>query len=197
MDSRLKGVDAKGLREDSAFVLGLFVVGAAGAYGLIGLNWRIAGLAAGVVAVGWASAGYVRSRKPLCIAALGLSLGFSIAEALILTSGWSDEELIDPLVYVGIAGAILGLFVGSVAAMAIAVRHRPGRRFIWPLLAAVLMLVLGSLYVRVGWWEMESECTLEQPGRPAVQNVELSWSWLPPGFTCTFDDGRIKRSLWF
>ncbi|HJR90018.1 MAG TPA: hypothetical protein VJ782_07695 [Aeromicrobium sp.] len=78
------------------------------------------------------------------------------------------------------------------------VTHR--RRWVCMIVSVLLPLVLLvalAAYVRVGWWRMEAECIATPPGAPVYDTVEFGWSWFPPGFTCTYDDGRVKRSLWF
>lgn len=61
----------------------------------------------------------------------------------------------------------------------------------------VVAVVLLALYVRVGWDRMEAACSADPPGAPVRATVEHGWSWTPPGFTCTYDDGTTRRSLWF
>lgn len=67
------------------------------------------------------------------------------------------------------------------------------------LFLVVAVLVVGSMvgYFGVGWSRMESACTAEPPGTPAVRSVEFGWSWTPLGFQCTYDTGRERTSLWF
>lgn len=62
---------------------------------------------------------------------------------------------------------------------------------------AAALLVLALAYVRVGWWRMETACTAEPPGGRPVSSVAFGWSWTPPGFICTYGDGRTETSLWF
>jgi len=62
----------------------------------------------------------------------------------------------------------------------------------------VVSLVIGTaLYVRVGWWRMESACSSDAPGASRPSGVSYTWSWQPVGFTCTFTDGSTETSLWF
>jgi hypothetical protein len=63
------------------------------------------------------------------------------------------------------------------------------------ILLAVLVLILG--YVRVGWDRMEQVCTADPPGNLQASSVAFGWSWSAPGFTCTYDDGQSRSSLWF
>jgi hypothetical protein len=65
-------------------------------------------------------------------------------------------------------------------------------------LAVILLFVLAAAYVRFGWWRMEAACTATPPGSPVYSQVEFGWSWIPPGFTCIYDNGKhVKRSFWF
>ena len=59
------------------------------------------------------------------------------------------------------------------------------------LFLVVAVLVVGSMvgYFGVGWSRMESACTAEPPGTPAVRSVEFGWSWTPLEFQCTYDNG--------
>ena len=63
------------------------------------------------------------------------------------------------------------------------------------ILLAALVLVLG--YVRVGWDRMEQASTADPPGNLQASSVAFGWSWSAPGFTCTYDDGQSRSSLWF
>ena len=65
-------------------------------------------------------------------------------------------------------------------------------------LSVVLLLaVAGAAYVRVGWWRMEAACSADPPGATrATASVATGWSWSPPGFRCTYADGRDDTSLW-
>jgi hypothetical protein len=65
------------------------------------------------------------------------------------------------------------------------------------LVLAVTAVVLVVGYHRVGWSRMEAACNAEPPGAPAVGAVSYDWSFWPPGFRCTYDDGRVRTSLWF
>jgi hypothetical protein len=75
--------------------------------------------------------------------------------------------------------------------------HHRMRRGIFAgvVLLALLILVVG--YVRLGWDRMESACTADRPGSSQTSSVAFEWSWSPPGFTCTYDEGRTETSLWF
>jgi hypothetical protein len=63
------------------------------------------------------------------------------------------------------------------------------------ILLAVLVLVLG--YVRFGWDRMEQACTADPAGNLQASSVAFGWSWSAPAFTCTYDDGQSRSSLWF
>jgi hypothetical protein len=69
-----------------------------------------------------------------------------------------------------------------------------GAAILLPVLVAAVSTVV---YLRVGWWNMESACSATPPGGSTDwTSVSFGWSWAPPGFTCTYDDGRVWRSLW-
>ncbi len=63
----------------------------------------------------------------------------------------------------------------------------------------VVLVVLASvaLYVRIGWWRMESACSPDRAGGTVAASVSYGWSWQPLGFRCTYDDGTTSTSLWF
>lgn len=64
--------------------------------------------------------------------------------------------------------------------------------------AVVIVVVLGTGYLRVGWQRMESACTADGPGDQPYSSVAFSWSWSPVGFQCAYDDGdRVDTSLWW
>lgn len=60
-----------------------------------------------------------------------------------------------------------------------------------------VLIIFAIAYVRVGWSRMESACTDDSPRGPGATSVAFSWSWTPPGFACTYADGRIETALWF
>jgi hypothetical protein len=62
---------------------------------------------------------------------------------------------------------------------------------------AALMVVSAALYLRVGWWRMESACPLDDAHGPLHSSVAYGWSWQPLGFRCTYDDGGSRTSVWF
>jgi hypothetical protein len=65
--------------------------------------------------------------------------------------------------------------------------------------ALTLMVVaaLAALYLRVGWWRMESACSLDDAHGPVAHAVSYGWSWQPLGFQCRYDNGTSDTSLWF
>lgn len=66
--------------------------------------------------------------------------------------------------------------------------------------AGAVILLLAFLvvaYMRVGWWQMESECSLGDADGAIHSSVTYDWSWEPLGFTCTYDNGQSETSLWF
>jgi hypothetical protein len=74
------------------------------------------------------------------------------------------------------------------------------RRLSTAVAIGVIVLTLAFLvvgYVRAGWNRMEEVCTADPPGGQQVSSVAYGWSWSAPGFTCTYDNGRTRSSLWF
>ncbi|GAA1141434.1 hypothetical protein [Nocardioides aquiterrae] len=61
----------------------------------------------------------------------------------------------------------------------------------------VLIALALAAYVRVGWWRMETACSVDPPGGREWNSVAFGWSWEPPGFQRTYDDGSQRTSLWF
>lgn len=62
--------------------------------------------------------------------------------------------------------------------------------------AGLALLVATALYLRIGWWRMESACSLDD-ARATHTSVSFGWSWQPLGFRCTYEDGETDTSLWF
>jgi hypothetical protein len=62
--------------------------------------------------------------------------------------------------------------------------------------AFVVLLVATALYVRVGWWRMESACGADGPDSVRT-SVSYGWSWQPLGFRCTYGNGDTETALWF
>ncbi|GAA5156698.1 hypothetical protein GCM10023340_45240 [Nocardioides marinquilinus] len=69
-------------------------------------------------------------------------------------------------------------------------------RWVAVLLVVVLLPVVATAYYRVGWWRMESACSLSDATGSVHDSVSYAWTWSPPGFTCTYDDGSTETSLW-
>jgi hypothetical protein len=63
--------------------------------------------------------------------------------------------------------------------------------------AVLALLVATALYFRVGWWRMESACSLDNGQGSTHNSVSYGWSWQPLGFQCTYDNGETDTSLWF
>lgn len=63
--------------------------------------------------------------------------------------------------------------------------------------AVLALLVMAALYFRVGWWRMESACSLDDVHGSVHNSVSYDWSWQPLGFQCTYDNGKTETSLWF
>lgn len=72
------------------------------------------------------------------------------------------------------------------------------RRVLIGSLAAALLLVGVAGYARAGWDRMEHECSTEAavPEGANADSVVFSWSWLPPGFTCTWGDESVTKLWW-
>lgn len=117
MTSRLSPAEA------GLLVVAEVVVIAAGFAGLIGPNWRPAGLLAGVVAA-LVAASLAWSRHALAGPALGAALGLTLAQAYVLATGWNDEELIDPLVVLGGFATLVGVIIGAAIATGALLRPR-------------------------------------------------------------------------
>jgi hypothetical protein len=63
--------------------------------------------------------------------------------------------------------------------------------------AVFVVLLITVLYLRIGWWKMESACSLNNAGGHIHNSVSYDWSWHPLGFQCTYDNGKTETSLWF
>jgi hypothetical protein len=57
--------------------------------------------------------------------------------------------------------------------------------------AVLLLVAAAAVYYRASWDRMEVACSVSN------EKVSFGWSWLPPGFKCTYPDGRTETSLWF
>lgn len=79
-----------------------------------------------------------------------------------------------------------------------AARSRPSwlGRVVALTVALLAVLVLTALYLRIGWWRMESACYAGARGA-IHDSVSYDWSWRPLGFRCTYGNGETKTSLWF
>jgi hypothetical protein len=80
------------------------------------------------------------------------------------------------------------------------VRHSPSYGSTRAIVMALTLLVLAAsvaIYVRIGWWRMESACSLDDARGPVAKSVSYGWSWQPLGFRCTYDNGTADTSLWF
>jgi hypothetical protein len=61
----------------------------------------------------------------------------------------------------------------------------------------VVLAVAGFAYWRIGWEQMREECSPERHMAGQEGEVTYSWSWKPPGFTCTYTGGFTRTDLWF
>lgn len=64
-------------------------------------------------------------------------------------------------------------------------------------LTVLAVVAATALYLRIGWWKMESACSLDDAQGQVHRSVAYGWSWQPPGFQCTYDHGQTETSLWF
>lgn len=64
-------------------------------------------------------------------------------------------------------------------------------------LMVLVLLAAAAPYFRVGWWRMESACSLDNAQETIATSVSYDWSWHPLGFQCTYDNGKTQTSLWF
>ena len=72
------------------------------------------------------------------------------------------------------------------------------RRVVAVAVAVFVVLVMAVLYLRIGWWKMESACSLDNASGQIHSRVSYGWSWHPLGFQCTYDHGKTtETSLWF
>jgi len=71
------------------------------------------------------------------------------------------------------------------------------KRIVVVLVTLLVLSVAAAGYFRIGWYGMESECSLSDANAQVHESVAFSWSWNPVGFTCTYDDGTSETSLWF
>lgn len=80
---------------------------------------------------------------------------------------------------------------------------RRARRWTALFALAALLAVAVVIYLRLGWSRMEDACTADPPatyktfGSRWDGGVAFSYSLVPLGFQCTYDDGRKRTSLWF
>ena len=65
--------------------------------------------------------------------------------------------------------------------------------------AALVLLVVvgGALFFRIGWTRASNACTRDDVAPAGSSGAANDWSWWPPGFTCTWDDGTSRTSLWW
>ena len=68
------------------------------------------------------------------------------------------------------------------------VRHSPSYGSARATVTALTLLVLAAsvaIYVRIGWWRMESACSLDDARGTIHNSVSYGWSCHPLGFRCT------------
>ncbi|SNU02662.1 hypothetical protein SAMN06298212_1484 [Ruaniaceae bacterium KH17] len=65
-------------------------------------------------------------------------------------------------------------------------------------LAAALLVILGAVYLRLGWSRMDAVCSTDAAVPPGVsgESVEFGFSMMPFGFTCTWDDVSVTKFWW-
>ena len=80
-------------------------------------------------------------------------------------------------------------------------RPRWGRRVVVTTIALLVLAAGVSLYFAVGSHRMDTACSRDATSPTGVaSSVSHGWSWVPPGFTCTWStpDGDVERtSLWW
>jgi len=59
------------------------------------------------------------------------------------------------------------------------------------LIGAIVVLAVFALaaYAVLGWHRMDHVCSLDSttPSGASPDTVDYGWSWVPPGFACTWD----------
>lgn len=68
-------------------------------------------------------------------------------------------------------------------------------------LGVVLVLILAvavAAYMRLGWWQMDAVCSTDAavPAGATSGSASYGWSWVPPGFTCTWGDVSVTKLWW-
>lgn len=72
------------------------------------------------------------------------------------------------------------------------------RRVVVGVVAVVLVTILGTAYMVLGWQRMDSVCSTDAavPAGANGASWNYSWSWMPPGFTCTWGDVSVTKLWW-
>lgn len=71
----------------------------------------------------------------------------------------------------------------------------------WTMLAAlviVTLVLLGGVYAFLGWNRAETVCSTDAAVPPGAsgESVSYSWSWSPPGVTCTWGEITVTKLWW-
>ena len=63
----------------------------------------------------------------------------------------------------------------------------------------VVVALLAVTYAAAGWHRMADVCSTDAavPDGVIGSYVQYDWSWLPPGFTCTWDGEVSTTKLWW
>lgn len=64
--------------------------------------------------------------------------------------------------------------------------------------ALVAILLLGAVYGYLGWNRMDAICSTDAAVPPGATgaSVKYSWSWSPPGFSCTWGETAVTKLWW-
>lgn len=72
------------------------------------------------------------------------------------------------------------------------------RRVVVAMVSVLLVAVLATTYLAVGWQRMDRVCSTDAavPSGATGGSWSYSWSWTPPGFTCTWGDTSVTKLWW-
>ena len=107
---------APNAHESSLLVWLLVSLPVLGAVGIIGLDWRWAGLGAGLAGLAVAVIALRRTRREGFLAPLGFFTALTVMEAWQLWRLRGDTEVNDPLLFMGLFAGLVGLLAGGIAA---------------------------------------------------------------------------------
>jgi hypothetical protein len=75
--------------------------------------------------------------------------------------------------------------------------HAVRNRILAAVVAAVVLTALVTAYAAVGWHRADRACSTDRYWPAGASSMAQTWSWWPAGFTCTYSDGTVHRSLWW